>query len=365
MWVRQKFLEQSVVEICSLLAASHPKSTSPWAALPRAIFRLIGNFILEPLPCVFSDWHAMSVVRNQQRSLHFGLRLHSQSVFLYNSGDAGIATCGPSIHADTGVWTVEVSLSAPVQLDGFCRADLGLVLDKSDLSERCASGIWWEAGDGDVFIGKDAGGSAEGWLGGAAAVENGILPSWHEEGSRVGLVLDTDLKILGFTKAGALQHFEWKVPDYAWPVHFGVGWSADIGGQFHLLSLQHFRRAWPISRTSERRDFASITPLPEEVAKVSDLDDLALRQEILGTWARYTSLPLEALQVPMLRSSRQRLALDMAPLVPELRSLEAAILQHVPSSLELPEDMSQFMEKIRERWRRRNRRWQALAWCCG
>ncbi|CAL1155095.1 unnamed protein product [Cladocopium goreaui] len=248
------------VEICSLLAASHPKSTSPWAALPRAIFRcpvvplvasgrtvlglrsknsierLIGNFILDPLPCVFSDWHAMSVVRNQQRSLHFGLRLHSQSVFLYNSGDAGIATCGPSIHADTGVWTVEVSLSAPVQLDGFCRADLGLVLDKSDLSERCASGIWWEAGDGDVFIGKDAGGSAEGWLGGAAAVENGILPSWHEEGSRVGLVLDTDLKILGFTKAGALQHFEWKVPDYAWPVHFGVGWSADIGGQFHLLS---------------------------------------------------------------------------------------------------------------------------------
>ena len=29
------------------------------------------------------------------------------------------------------------------------------------------------------------------------------------------------------------------------------------------------------------------------------------------------------------------------------------------------QDMSQFMEKIRERWRRRNRRWQALAWCCG
>ena len=24
-------------------------------------------------------------------------------------------------------------------------------------SERCGSGIWWEAGDGDVFVGRDAG----------------------------------------------------------------------------------------------------------------------------------------------------------------------------------------------------------------
>lgn len=28
-----------------------------------------------------------------------------------------------------------------------------------------------------------------------------------------------------------------KVPEDAWPVHFGVGWSADIAGHFHLLPL--------------------------------------------------------------------------------------------------------------------------------
>ena len=27
-------------------------------------------------------------------------------------------------------------------------------------SQRCLSGIWWEAGDGDVYVAKDAGKSA-------------------------------------------------------------------------------------------------------------------------------------------------------------------------------------------------------------
>ena len=37
------------------------------------------------------------------------------------------------------------SLSAPVQLDGFCRADLGLVLDKSDLPLAVEELIHWLA----------------------------------------------------------------------------------------------------------------------------------------------------------------------------------------------------------------------------
>ena len=113
--------------------------------------RQVGDFVLEPLSVTFSDWHAMAVVR--ERLLKFGLRLRSQML----SGDAGIATCGPCIHKDSGVWTMEVSVLPQICLDGFCRADVGLVLDKKDLSQRCGSGIWWEAGDGDVFIAEDAG----------------------------------------------------------------------------------------------------------------------------------------------------------------------------------------------------------------
>ena len=56
----------------------------------------MGDFVLEPLVVNFSDWHAMAVVRDQL--LKFGLRLRSQML----SGDQGIATCGPSIHKDTG-----------------------------------------------------------------------------------------------------------------------------------------------------------------------------------------------------------------------------------------------------------------------
>ena len=71
-----------------------------------------------------------------------------------------------------------------------------------------------------------AGGGSEGsWIGGDTAVDNGVLPRWqedcvglscpfgqdptklakdtntHHQEDKVGLILDTDLQILGFTKA--------------------------------------------------------------------------------------------------------------------------------------------------------------------
>eukprot|EP00438_Fugacium_kawagutii_P030702 Skav213056 [mRNA] locus=scaffold364:174519:180817:+ [translate_table: standard] len=110
---RQKFVEQGVVEMQTLLMASIPSCTSQWGALPPTIFRHIGDFLLEPLAENFSAWHAMAVVRSERRRLQFGLRLRRQSVVLYNSG-----------------------------------------------------------------------GHDEGWIGGAAAVDNGILPSWEKD-SRV------------------------------------------------------------------------------------------------------------------------------------------------------------------------------------
>ena len=48
--------------------------------------RLIGDYILKSLECAFSDWHAMSIVKENRKTLQFGLRLHSQSMFLYNHG---------------------------------------------------------------------------------------------------------------------------------------------------------------------------------------------------------------------------------------------------------------------------------------
>ena len=51
----------------------------------------------------------------------------------------------------TSINGVVLPLLLPVTLGPLC-----MTFVKSR-SERCGSGIWWEAGDGDVFIGKDAG----------------------------------------------------------------------------------------------------------------------------------------------------------------------------------------------------------------
>ncbi|CAJ1413712.1 unnamed protein product [Effrenium voratum] len=354
----------------ALLGATHPRSLSAWGALPRPIFRHVGRFILEPLMSGFSSWHAMSVVKQGGQVLQFGQRLRS-GMFLYNSGDAGIATCGPSIDRDSGVWTVELSLSTSVMLDGFCRADLGLVLDASDLSQRCLSGIWWEAGDGDVYVAKDAGGlppsGAAGWIGGDAAVEEGVLPTWVE--GTVGLILDTDKSRLGFSKAGCLQLFEWKVPSHAWPVRFGVGWSADIAGQFRLLSVKHFERraTGPLAVLLQDLAVSDVKRCIASAKKLSAMDpgilaaiegDQVCRQAVLAVWSRVKPLPAAALAIPMLQSSRQQLAFDLARFVTDIDSFEAALSQHLPCSPSVRHRIRQ----LYPRW------WKALAWCpwcCG
>ena len=50
-----------------------------------------------------------------------------------------------------------------------------------------------------------SGGSAEGWLGGAAAVENGILPSWHEENWPTGDGNSDQLVVFFFYSNGDLE----------------------------------------------------------------------------------------------------------------------------------------------------------------
>ena len=60
-------------------------------------------------------------------------------------------------------------------------------------SERCGSGIWWEAGDGDVFIAKDAGaGDPSMWTANGCEAENFL---------RKTSFFDVEIEILLFKKS--------------------------------------------------------------------------------------------------------------------------------------------------------------------
>merc|ERR1712129_401928 len=90
--------------------------------------------------------------------------------------DEGVAFCGPPMHADTGLFEMELLVSNMFSLDDFCRVDIGIAQDPND-PRRCGSGMRWEAGDGDVFMGDDAvgwdGANKSGWMGDTAPIVNG------------------------------------------------------------------------------------------------------------------------------------------------------------------------------------------------
>lgn len=372
-----KYTPSSTMEMLGFLGCQRP--TGPWADLPRTISRQIGEYVLEPLVCEFVEWHAMSIVREKRTVLDFGLRLRT-ALPLYNSGDGGVAICGPGIERCTGTWIVEMVFSSAYMLDGFCRADLGLTLCR-ELTERCGSGIWWESGDGDVFIAGDAGGVGDGdskeggWIGGDLAVETGVLPTWFQEGSKVGLVLDTDRAVLGFRKDGCLQQFEWSVPSQAWPVHFGVSWSADTAGRFRLLRLQRFslggaeaeetramlhacsRNDVAGAVAAARRHLQSGTTTPEVLAAVAEVAGRDACEAVLSTLCR-GPLPLaEALAVPPTRSGRERVALQLAPWTSDVAGFELALSKHLPCS-------PSFRTRLAGRYPRFWRRWlRRICWC--
>eukprot|EP00439_Symbiodinium_sp_Y106_P015529 s1127_g2.t1 len=331
------------MEMLGFLGCQRP-CTGPWADLPRTICRQIGEYVLEPLVCEFVEWHAMSIVREKRTVLDFGLRLRT-ALPLYNSGDGGVAICGPGIERCTGA-LIRVFSSA-YMLDGFCRADLGLTLCR-ELTERCGSGIWWESGDGDVFIAGDAGGvgfgdSKEGgWIGGDLAVETGVLPTWFQD-------RDTS------------------VPSQAWPVHFGVSWSADTAGRFRLLRLERFslggaeaeetrallhacsRNDVAGAVAAARRHLQSGAVTPEVLAAVAEVAGRDACEAVLSTLCG-GPLPLtEALAVPLTRSGRERVALQLAPWTSDIASFELALSKHLPCS---PSFRTRLAGRYPRLWRR-------------
>jgi len=242
------FTDVSVAEMLSFLGASHERggARSIWRNLPDFLFQRIGSFILEPLCKEFVRWPSMASPSDGGRTIAFGMRL-LRSLALQQSDLTAdeVALCGPPMPVDSGVYEIEFEVAGMLALDGFCRVDVGLVLDPNSRS-RCASGIRWEAGDGDVFIASDAGGADEagkpGWLGGDERIDQPILPRWDKVGSLPGLVLDTTKRCLLFTLGGRTLELELPLPmlDKNGPApSFCVAWS---GGTAARLTIRRLRR---------------------------------------------------------------------------------------------------------------------------
>jgi hypothetical protein len=136
---------------------------------------------------------------------------------------------------NSGIYEIEFLVTDIHALDGFCRADIGVVIDAGNCN-RAGSGVRWEAGDGDVFIADDACvDGRSGWLGDPNAVAEGVLPRWDEDGSRPGLFVDTYRHCLGFTMNGEVLPFELPLPPSE-RIHFVVSWSSGTGGMYSIKS---------------------------------------------------------------------------------------------------------------------------------
>jgi hypothetical protein len=185
------------------------------------------------------QWPPSAAVKIDGQTLIFGNRRarHFQDV-----GNEGVAICGPQMKPDTGIYEIELLVSEePFSMDGFFRADIGVVMDASN-SHREGSGVRWEAGDGDVYIGNDFGealGSAAGWQGGEEAVEEGALPRWDNVGTVVGLLVDTTQRRLLFTRDSVLLPLELALPPGV-ALNFVVSWDGTAGGAFSIVKLRNW-----------------------------------------------------------------------------------------------------------------------------
>eukprot|EP00440_Ansanella_granifera_P071133 gb/GFBE01077199.1/.p1 GENE.gb/GFBE01077199.1/~~gb/GFBE01077199.1/.p1 ORF type:complete len:395 (+),score=63.11 gb/GFBE01077199.1/:1-1185(+) len=389
-----RFSSESVAQLVAFLGATHPRGgrDSCWAALPTCTLRHIGNWVLDPLCNEFVVWHPMSIVKDSKRALVFGVRLQQNGgMAFHTSNDEGVALCGPCMHRNSGVYILEMSISNIFSLDGFCRADVGVVVNEQE-SRRCGSGIWWLAGDGDVFVAGDAGGvsgnASGGWIGDDTAVEDGVLPKWDANGSTVGLVLDTHRCRLGFTKSGTLLPFEVSIPGVALPLRFGVGWSGDTAGRFQVQSIRRFVRErscqllqeLAAARPPQRRDCTAAVlrhlrstggVLEPEVAAAALCTEALeespeCRQAIAATFAEVIGgfscdFAAAALQSLPLHSCKEQLALDLAPFASRPQIFEAAILAEVPGlSKEVRAKLASRLPQPqgRDGWLR------MCAWCC-
>lgn len=241
----RSFTEESLAELLAFLAVLHPRlgRGSFWLDTPESVLREIAALVLQPLRHEFVRWDPMAVVRDRRRQLVFGLTDPQPNPGTRFNSPEGIAVCGEAMHRASGIYTVELQASGLFSQDGFARADVGVVLDVAE-EQRLGSGIWWEAGDGDVFVAAVAGGvhgsGEDGWVCDDHAVETGVLPKWDEDESVIGLVMDTQRSRLGFRQGGTLLPFEVPVPRVATPLHFAVGWDVDTAGAIRLLSFRRF-----------------------------------------------------------------------------------------------------------------------------
>uniref|UniRef100_A0A7S4UVI3 Uncharacterized protein n=1 Tax=Alexandrium monilatum TaxID=311494 RepID=A0A7S4UVI3_9DINO len=390
------FEEESLEQLLAFLAVSHPRAgaCSPWAQLPEAIQRRIAVFVLQPMCTEFTRWDPMAIVRGSMRSLSFGLRLRRRCAMQFHiANDEGIAICGPPLRPGSGLYEVEYSVKELFSLDNFCRADIGVVMDPAN-PERNGSGVWWEAGDGDVYVAPDmlsvSPKGKPGWLGNDFRVDEGVLPRWDGLGA-VGLVVDTCGRRLGFTLCGRVMPFEMSLPPGA-TLHFAVGWSGDTGGTMRIERLRRLTRettgplgrlmaslqSAPAAAPAAVREFARSAPggvSAEVVADAMDAmpGDSRHRAAAVAALAQATTcgracsggisstVAAAALQQLRVRSSQERLVVDLAGHVSDPWNYDATALSGVLPDL----SSAKRAEVASHLWRSRVLSWvRTSCWCC-
>lgn len=402
------FTEESLRELLAFLAILHPRggANSCWAALPETCVREIAFMLRQPVKKEFVRWDPMAVTKESRRLVAFGLRLRQPTNF-FNSTE-GIAVLGEAMPESSGLYELKLRASNLFSQDGFCRADVGVIVDVID-GRRLGSGIWWEAGDGDVYVAQDAGGQdgVGGWICDEAAVENGVLPKWDDGESVIGMVLDTHRCRLGFTRDSVLLPFEITVPRSALPLHFAVGWSADTAGMIRidswrrlleaatgaistlLVALRSFARQADaaaaihcgqaatqccmrahsiVERAGALGSALGLAEL-DNAPRCRDAVAAAFAQACGGFSHEFTAIVLESLK---LRSVRERTACDLAAHALEPDAFEQAVVAYLPNfDSELREVMKARLIERRLSQSRLGRRLQcwrwlrSLCWCDG
>lgn len=386
------FSDESLGRLLTFLAASHPRARahSIWGGLPEAIQRRVASFVLEPLCMEFVRWDPMSVVRSQNRSLSFGLRLRRRCAMpLHIANDEGVAVCGPPLEPQSGLYEVEFSVAEVFSMDGFCRADIGVVADPAN-PHRNGSGIWWEAGDGDVYVASDMEAVTHdgkpGWLGDDSRVEVGLLPRWDRPGA-VGLVVDTLSQRLSFTQDGQVLPFEMVLPAST-TLYFAVGWSGDTFGTLRVGRLQRFL---PETQGPLGRLLASLRSSPsaasaavevymqrapgsvsaDAVAEAVDAmpADSKQRAAVVAGFSRAlrssgefsSAFAVSAVRSLRVRSAQERLAVDLAGHVSDPQSYESTVLAGALPGLSSSK-RAQVVSRLR--WARMACWVRSFCWCC-